>query len=138
MSSNRLLDAPSFARTSLSCFSFLIHITESSFLSDISLTAKMSTIKRFSEVCLVEWMVSKRLWLSVKASMLTGLGAFVFIPLEISETVSDIYNAVSHPSIKDRVSTPVVDLTTLLILDEFHDNGQHLLLSSHKKTICPP
>ena len=70
--------------------------------------------------------------------MLTGLGAFVFILLEISETISDIYNAVSHPSIKDRVSAPIVDLTTLLILDEFHDNGQHLLLSSDKKTICPP
>ena len=74
----------------------------------------------------------------VTSLMLTGLGAFVFILLEISETISDIYNAVSHPSIKDRVSAPIVDLTTLLILDEFHDNGQHLLLSSDKKTICPP
>ena len=51
------------------------------------------------------------------------------------------YNETKKPSayrVKDRVSAPIVDLTTLLILDEFHDNGQHLLLSLHKKTICPP
>ena len=59
----------------------------------------------------------------VKASMLT-----VFILLKTSETISDIYNAVSHPSINDRVSAPIVDLTTLLIVEEFHDNGQQLLL----------
>ena len=42
--------------------------------------------------------------------MLTGLGASVFILLETSETSSDIYNAVSHLSIKDRVSAPIVNL----------------------------
>ena len=43
--------------------------------------------------------------------------------------LSYLYIATSHPSERDNVSAAMVDLTTLLILEEFQQSG-HVLLSS--------
>ena len=52
------------------------------------------------------------------------------IPHEITILILPyLYIATSHPSERDNVSAAMVNLTTLLILEEFQQSG-HVLLSS--------
>ena len=55
----------------------------------------------------------------------------------ISDTNLLMYIATSHPSLRHKVSTAIVERTTLFIFDEFQYSGQVRFFESVKKIICP-